>query len=775
MQFGIGQPNPRTEDPKLVRGLGRYADDVSIAGQVHGFALRSPYAHADIGAIDTTEALEAPGVIGILTAQNIACENLGDLPVMGKINHSDGTPMAHVPHPVLVGDRVRHVGEPVAFVIAESYLAARDASELIEIDYEPLEAVVGITRATAPDAPVIWPQAPGNVVLEWDVGDPAAARAAVERAETVVELTVTNNRVVVAPMEPRAALAEYDSATGHFTLHACSQGAHKLSKPLAEHVLKIAPGDLRILTGDVGGAFGMKNFLFHEYVLALVAARRWRRPVKWTADRSESFVSDIQGRDRVMTGRMGFDAQHRITGLQVEMAADFGAYVSQFMPFVATLASTAVGSGLYNIPALHTHVRGVMTNTVPIDAYRGAGRPETAYLLERLLDKAARQFGLSQGEIRRRNVVTPDLFPHDTGVGLIYDCGEFGRHLEIALETVDADGFEARREEAKARGRLRGLGVCGMLDRCGGGGPDMVDLRIDPAGGVTLAVGTQTNGQGHETAYTQIVAGGLGIAPENIRVRQGDSDLVPYGSGNGGSNFIAVAGSACQITVEKAIEKGRRIAGHLMEAAEGDIEFENGMFRIAGTDRTMSLAEVARKSYDTASLPPGEEPGFQVIGSFKPQDGPTFPNGTHVCELEVDPETGTVELLRYLAVDDVGTVINPLLVDGQVHGGVAQGIGQALAEETVYDPDSGQLLTGTFMDYRLPRASDLPMIETDRICVPTPRNPLGAKGNGEAGAIGAPPAVMHALLDALSPLGIHHLDMPATPMKVWRAIQEASS
>ncbi|MGY8998212.1 MAG: xanthine dehydrogenase family protein molybdopterin-binding subunit, partial [Alphaproteobacteria bacterium] len=420
-------------------------------------------------------------------------------------------------------------------------------------------------------------------------------------------------------------------------------------------------------------------------------------------------------------------------------------------------------------------VLGVMTNTVPIDAYRGAGRPETAYLLERLLDKAAREFGLSQGEIRRRNVITPDLFPHDTGVGLIYDCGDFGRHLEMALETVDADGFETRRTEAKARGRLRGLGVCGMLDRCGGGGPDMVDLRIDPAGGVTLAVGTQTNGQGHETAYTQIVAGGLGIAPENIRVRQGDSDLVPYGSGNGGSNFIAVAGSACQITVEKAIEKGRRIAGHLMEAAEGDIDFEDGTYRIAGTDRTMSLIEVARKSYDTASLPTGEEPGFQVIGSFKPQDGPTFPNGTHVCELEVDPETGTVELLRYLSVDDVGTVINPLLVDGQVHGGVAQGIGQALAEETVYDPDSGQLLTGTFMDYRLPRASDLPMIETDRICVPTPRNPLGAKGNGEAGAIGAPPAVMHALLDALAPLGIHHLDMPATPMKVWRAIQEASS
>jgi carbon-monoxide dehydrogenase large subunit len=775
MQFGIGQPNPRTEDPKLVRGLGRYADDVSVAGQAYGFALRSPYAHADITRVEVAAARAAPGVIGVLTAADLMEEGIGDLPVMGKVANGDGSAMPDVPHPVLAGDRVRHVGEPVAFVVAETYLAARDAAELIEIDYAPLDVVVGIANALKPGAPQIWPQAPGNVVLEWDVGNAQAAKAAVENAASVVELTVSNNRIVVAPMEPRAALAEYDQASGRFTLHACSQGAHKLSKPLAEHVLKVTPGDLRVLTGDVGGAFGMKNFLFHEYVLALVAARRWRRPVKWTADRSESFMSDIQGRDRLMTGRMGFDAEHRITGLQVDMAADFGAYVSQFMPFVATLASTAVGSGLYNIPALHTHVRGVMTNTVPIDAYRGAGRPETAYLLERLLDKAARQFGLSQGEIRRRNVISRDGFPHDTGVGLIYDCGDFSRHLEHALAAVDAEGFEARRDEAKRRGRLRGLGVTGMLDRCGGGGPDMVDLRIDPAGGVTLAVGTQTNGQGHETAYTQIVAGGLGIAPERIRVRQGDSDLVPYGSGNGGSNFIAVAGSACQITVEKAIEKGKRIAGHLMEAAVGDIEFEDGTFRIAGTDRTVSLAEVARKSYDTASLPPGEEPGFQVIGSFKPQDGPTFPNGTHVCELEVDPETGTVELLRYLAVDDVGTVINPLLVDGQVHGGVAQGIGQALAEETVYDPDSGQLMTGTFMDYRLPRASDLPMIETDRICVPTPRNPLGVKGNGEAGAIGAPPAVMHALLDALSPLGIDHLDMPATPLKIWRAIQEAKA
>ncbi len=773
MRFGVGQPNPRTEDPRLVRGLGRYADDVSLPGQYYGVAVRSPHAHAGIGGIDTRAAASAPGVRLVLTAADLEAEGIGALPVAGGLKNRDGSPLADIPHPVLPADRVRHVGEPVAFVVAETAAGARDAADLVAVDYEPLAPAIGTARALDPGAPEIWPQAPGNRVLDWEIGDAAAAERALREAAHVVELAVENNRVAVAPMEPRAALAECDPADGRFTLRVCSQGAHKLAGPLADAVLKIPRGDLRVLTGDVGGAFGMKNFLFHEYALALVAARRLRRPVKWTADRSESFVSDLQGRDRVMTGRMAFDADRRITGLQVETIANFGAYISQFMPFVATLASTAVQSMAYAIPAIHAHVTGVMTNTVPVDAYRGAGRPETGFMVERLLDKAARRFGMAPAELRGLNHVKADRFPWDTGLGFVYDCGEFDRHQALALERSDAAGFEARRDESERRGKLRGLGVAGVFDRCGGLGPDMVDLRIDPGGGVLLKVGTQTNGQGHETAYKQIVAGGLGVEESRIRVLQGDNDLVPFGSGNGGSNFIAVAGSACAIAVGKAIEKGKRIAGHLLEAAEDDIAFEDGAFRIVGTDRTVGLAEVAARSYDAGDLPPGEEIGFQAIGGFKPMDGPTYPNGTHVCELEVDPETGAVELLRYVAVDDVGVVVNPLLVDGQVHGGVAQGIGQALAEEAVYDSASGQLLTGSFMDYPLPRAADLPDIETGRIVVPTARNPLGVKGNGESGAIGGPPAVVNALVDALSPYGIEHIDMPATPMKVWRAIREA--
>ena len=773
MRFGVGQPNPRTEDPRLVRGLGRYADDANLPGQCHGAVVRSHHAHADVVGVDVSAAADAPGVRLALTAADLEAEGIGDLPTVGGLKNRDGSPLAHIPHPVLASDRVRYVGEPVAFVVAETAPEARDAAELVAVDYAPLEPAVGTVRALEPDAPEIWPQAPGNRILDWEIGDARATERAIREADDVVELDVVNNRVVVAPMEPRSALAEYDPADRRFTLRVCSQGAHKLAAPLADAVLKVPRGDLRVLTGDVGGAFGMKNFVFHEYALVLVAARRLRRPVKWTADRSESFTSDLQGRDRAMTGRMAFDAERRIVGLRVETIANFGAYVSQFMPFVATVASTAVQSMAYAIPAVHARVTGAMTNTAPIDAYRGAGRPETGFMVERLLDKAARRFGVTPAELRRLNHVKAEQFPWDTGLGFVYDGGEFDRHQALALDRADAVGFEARRRESERRGKLRGLGLTGVFDRCGGMGPDMVDLRIDPTGGILLKVGTQTNGQGHETAYKQIVADGLGVGEDRIRVLQGDNDLTPFGSGNGGSNFIAVAGSACAIAVEKAVEKGKRIAGRLLEAAERDIAFEDGAFRIAGTDRAVSLAEVAARSFDAASLPPGEEIGFRVVGDFKPMDGPTYPNGTHVCELEVDPETGAVELLRYVAVDDVGAVVNPLLVDGQVHGGVAQGIGQALVEEAVYDPGTGQLLTGSFMDYPLPRAADLPDIETDRIVVPTTRNPLGAKGNGEAGAIGGPPAAINALIDALSPYGVEHIDMPATPMKVWRAIREA--
>ncbi len=775
MQFGIGQPVPRTEDSRLVRGLGRYADDVNLAGQLWGFALRSPHAHADIVRLGCAAARRHPGVHLVLTAADLEASDIGAMPFTAGVVSRDGTPVAPVPRPVLAGPRVRHVGEPVAFVVAESASAARDAGESIEVDYRPLDAAIGTAEALACDAPQIWNEAPGNVVLDWEVGSASAVEAALASADRVVDLRVVNNRVVVAPLEPRAAIGEFDAGSGRYTLHACSQGAHKLAAPLADGVLKVPRSQVRVLTGDVGGAFGMKNFLFHEYVLVLVAAQRLGRPVKWTSSRSESFVSDLQGRDRVMTGRMAFDRDLKITGLEVDVVANFGAYVSQFMPFVATLAATAIQSMAYRIPAIHTRVRGVVTNTVPIDAYRGAGRPETAFLVERLLDKAARQFGVDAVGLRRRNFVRREDFPWDTGIGFVYDCGEFERHLDMALEHADREGFAARREESRRRGLLRGFGVTSVFDRCGGIGPDMVDLSVDRTGHVVAKVGTQSNGQGHETAYTQIICDGLGIDAGRIRILQGDNDLVAYGSGNGGSNFAAVAGSACRITVERAIEKGRRLAACFLEAAPADIVFEDGAYRIDGTDRGMTFTDVAVRAHDAMALPPDEDIGFQVIGSFKPREGPTYPNGTHVCELEVDPETGAIELTRYVAVDDVGVVINPLLVDGQVHGGVAQGIGQALAEDAVYEKESGQLVSGSFMDYRLPRAGDLPGIETDRIAVPTTRNPLGVKGNGESGAIGAPPAVINALIDALAPLGIDHIDMPATPLKVWRAIRDARS
>ena len=773
MQFAMGQPNPRTEDPRLVTGGGRYADDENLDGQLWGAVLRSPHAHASIASIDCRDARSTPGVRLVLTAADLEAEGIGSLPFAGAVTNRDGSPIAAIPHPVLATGRVRHVGEPVVFVVAESRETARDACEAVQVDYDPLDAVTGTAGALGEEAPQLWEEAPGNVVLDWEVGDAEAVRSGFAAADRVVELEVVNNRVVVAPLEPRAAIGDYEPESGRFILHACSQGAHKLATPLARDVLKV-PGDrLRVLTGDVGGAFGMKNFLFHEYVLVLVAARRLRRPVKWTADRSESFVSDLQGRDRVMKGRMAFDSACRIVALEVDVVANFGAYVSQFMPFVATRAATAIQSMAYRIPAIHTRVRGVMTNTVPIDAYRGAGRPETGFMVERLLDLAARRFGLSGSAIRRLNHVRKEDFPWDTGLGVIYDCGEFARHLDLALDHADVAGFPARREEAARRGMLRGLGVTGVFDRCGGMGPDMVDLDIDSEGKVLARVGTQTNGQGHETVYTQIIADRLKVDPTRIRILQGDNELVPFGSGNGGSNFIAIAGSACLIAVGHAIDKGRRITAHLLESAVEDIVFEDGVFRIDGTDRTLTFEEVAAAAGDPAGMAEGEEPGWRVSGTYKAPDGPAFPNGTHICELEVDPETGMTELKRYVAVDDAGVVINPLLVDGQMHGGVAQGIGQALTEEALYDPGSGQLLTGSFLDYQLPRASDLVMIETDRIEVPTTRNVLGAKGVGETGAIGSPPAVINALVDALAPLGIDHIDMPATPLKVWKAIQNA--
>ena len=771
-QFAIGQSVRRIEDPRLVTGFGRFTDDVSAPGEAHGFVLRSPRAHADIMGLDVEAARSAPGIVGVVTIEDLEAAGIGDLPCSVRPKNRDGSDMAHPPRPVLARGRVRHVGEPVAFVVAETLNQAKDAAELIDVDYAALSTIAETGRATAGNAVNIWPEAPGNVALDWGNGDETATEAAFEKAAHVVALDIVNNRVVVNAMEPRAALGYYDPIGETFDLATGSQGVHFLQGVLAEQIFNVPRTSMRVRSGDVGGAFGMKNFLYPEHVLVLDAARRFGRPVKWTGERSESFMSDTQGRDHVTTAKIAFDADHRILGLRVDIIANLGAYLSNYAPFVPTMASTGLLSGLYDIPAIYVHVREVYTNTVPVDAYRGAGRPESAYCVERLMSHAAGELGLAPEEIRRRNFIARDNFPYATQVGLTYDDGDFENHLDRALVIAGRDDFEIRREASARNGKLRGMGFACYIERCGGGGPDMVDMRVDASGGVTLFVGTITNGQGHDTTYAQLTAALLGVPIEKIRIIQGDTDAAPYGSGNGGSNFVAVGGNACAVAARKVLDKGRRIAAQVLEAAEADIEFAEGTFRIVGTDRAMALADVAAASLDPANLPEGIEPGLQVVGSYKPP-GITFPNGTHVCEVEIDPDTGAVEILRYTVVDDFGVLINPMLVEGQVHGGIAQGLGQALAENTVYDLANGQLVTGSFMDYQLPPARDLGPVVFETIEVPCKNNALGVKGSGEAGAVGSPPAAINALIDAMKPLGICHVDMPATPLKLWRLIDVA--
>ncbi len=770
-QFALGQPVRRVEDLRLITGNGRYTDDGAAFGEVYGYVLRSPYAHADITGLNVDAVRDSPGVVGVVTIDDLDADGIGDLPCSVRPDNSDGTSMYHPPRPALARGRVRHVGEPIAFVVAQTLSQAKDAAELIEVDFEPLNAVASTAGAVSKTAVEIWPQAPGNVALDWSNGDEATTEAAFAGAAHVVTLNLVNNRVVVNPMEPRAARGDYDRAAQRFELDSGSQGVHFLQNILADKIFGVPRTAVHVTTGDVGGAFGMKNFLYPEQVLVLDAARRFGCPVRWTGERTESFMSDTQGRDQVTTAMLALDADHRILGLKVDLIANLGAYLSNYAPAVPTSASTILLSGLYDIPAIHVRVREVYTNMVPMDAYRGAGRPETAYCVERLMDHAAVELGIAPEELRRKNFVPRDKFPYVTQVGMTYDDGDFARHLERALSLGDHAGFEARRVASAEAGKLRGLGFACYIERCGGGGPDMVDMRVDPSGGVTLFVGTITNGQGHDTAYAQLTADRLGLPIERIRIVQGDSDATPYGSGVGGSNFIAVGGNACAVAIDNVIDKGRKVAAQALEASEADIDFADGAFSIVGTDRSVSLTDIAAAALDPAALPPDTDPGLQAVGSYK-APGVTFPNGTHLCELEVDPETGMIDVLNYLVVDDFGVIVNPMLVEGQVHGGVAQGVGQAFAEHTVYD-ETGQLLSGSFMDYQLLRAGDLSSIAFETIEVPAKNNALGVKGCGEAGATGSAPAAINALLDALRPIGVRHVDMPATPDKLWRLIRQA--
>ncbi|MEA2780415.1 MAG: aerobic carbon-monoxide dehydrogenase large subunit [Rhodospirillaceae bacterium] len=769
-QFGIGQTVRRVEDRRFLTGSGQYVGDIDLPRQLHAYFLRSPHPHARIRKIDATAASAAPGVALVALGRDLVADGIGTLPCDIQLDNRDGTPMKKPPRQALATDSVRYVGDGVAMVLAESLAQARDAAELIEVDYEALPAVTNTRAALDSDAPQVWPEIPGNLALDWQLGDEAAVDAALARAAHVTRLTLVNNRVVVNSMEPRGVVAAYDPGSERFTVWSSTQGSHSLRDWLAKSILHVPPERVRVITPDVGGGFGMKFFLYPEHVAVTWAARKIGRPVKWVGERSDAFQTDTHGRDHVSNAALALDADGQFLALKVETVANLGAYLSSYAPYIPTVAGNYMLGGLYRTSAIHSRVKCVYSHTVPVDAYRGAGRPEAAYLVERVVDAAARELGLSPDELRRRNFIPAEAMPFTTAAGATYDSGEFTALMEKAMHLADWSGADARKADSQARGKRRGIGMATYVEGCGGGGEDMAEVRLDPAGNVAIAVGTQSNGQGHATAYAQIAAERLGIPIERIRVHQGDTDRLSFGTGTGGSRSLPVGGHAVLAAADKVVVKARRIAAQLLEAADADIEFAEGRFTIVGTDKSVSIEEVATAAYQAERRPDGAADfGLAETAAYLPK-GSTFPNGCHIVELEVDPDTGSVEIDRYTIVDDFGAAINPLLLLGQIHGGTAQGIGQALFEHTIYDPETGQLVTGSLMDYQLPRALDLPEFKIEFHNVPCKTNPLGIKGAGEAGAIGAPPAVINALVDALAEWGVSHIDMPATPQHIWGAI-----
>ncbi len=771
-EFGVSQAITRREDDRLLTGLGRFVDDETPDNLAHAVILRSPFANALISGLEVAEAKAAPGVLAVVTGANLAADGIGEIPVLVAPEPKPGTEFHPHSQPALATTRVRFAGDPVAFVVAETLAQARDAAELIEIDYETSAATTDCFEATLDGAPEVWPDAPRNLAFEWECGDQAATEAAFAEAAHVVKLRVVNNRVVLSALETRGAVASYDGEAGKFTLTTGTQSPNSIKEQLVENIFDLSDQQVRVLVHDVGGGFGGKNSLYPEQILALYTARALGRPVKWMGERTDAFVSDFHGRDNVNIGEMALDDAGRFLALRLTTYANLGGYIAN-RGVVSPLNGTLVTINCYDIPTIYVHVLGVYTHTVPTDPYRGAGRPEVLYLVERLVDAAARDLGHDRVELRRRNYIPPDAFPYATPTGLSYDSAEFEANMDLALKEGDWAGFEARRRTAKARGKLRGIGMANYLERCGGGAglSENAILRFDAGGAVTLLIGSQANGQGHDTAYSQIVNECLDLPFEKIRVVQGDTDRIASGEGTGGSWSIPMGGGAVWGAADEVIDKARRLAAHLLEAAEVDISFEEGRFRVAGTDVSIGLGEVAKAAFDPARLPPDTEPGLEGEHRFIPENY-TFPYGCHIAEVEVDPETGRVELLGYLAAHDYGRALNPLLLGGQVHGGLAQGIGQALTEHTVYGED-GQLLAGSFMDYGLPRADEVPSIDFILNSTPTTRNPMGVKGCGESGAAGSPPAVMNAIVDALKDYGLRHLDMPATPERVWRAIRAA--
>ena len=776
---GIGARVLRKEDKRFLTGKGRYTDDMVVPGMKHAAFVRSPHAHAKIVGIDTAAAKKMPGVIGVLTGKELKADGIGNLICGWMIHSKDGSPMKMGAWSPLATDTVRYVGDAVVIVVADTKGQARDAAEAVEIIYEELPVVVSVVEALKEGAPQLHPEAPGNLIFDWDLGEEKAANDAFAKAAHVTKMDIVNNRLVPNAMEPRATLGVYDAAEDHYTCWTTSQNPH-VARLVLSAFYNVAPENkLRVIAPDVGGGFGSKIFIYPEEIICLWASKKTGVPVKWAADRTESFLADAHGRDHVTHAEIAFDKDNKILGLKVQTIANLGAYMSLFSSSVPTYLYATLLSGQYDIPAIHANVKTVYTNTAPVDAYRGAGRPEASYVLERIMETAARELKVSPAELRRKNFIRS--FPHQTPVVMNYDAGDFDATLDTAIKAADYAGFEQRREEAAKRGKLRGIGLSCYIEACGiapsaavgslGAGVGLwesAEVRVNAVGTIEVLTGSHSHGQGHETTFAQLAAERFGVPIDSISIVHGDTDKVQMGMGTYGSRSGAVGMSAIVKALDKVEAKAKKIAAHLLEADEGDIEIKNGDVRVAGTDKSLPWFQVALAAYTAHNLPSGMEPGLKE-GAFYDPSNFTFPGGCHICEVEVDPETGVTEIIQFVAADDFGKIINPMIVEGQVHGGIAQGIGQALLEGTHYD-DSGQLLTASYMDYTMPRAQNLPSFDVMTTETPCPSNPLGIKGCGEAGAIGSPPAVINAITDA-----IHNNDlaMPATPQTVWAAIQAA--
>ena len=782
---GIGAAVRRKEDLRFVRGAGKYTDDMNLEGQAYAYILRSPHAHASIRSIDTSAARASDGVIAVFTAEDMTA--VGGIPCGWQVHGKDGNPMAEPKHPVLAEGKVRHTGDPVAVVIAKSRTQARDASEGIIIDYDALDAVVDMQQAVMEGTTSVHDDVGTNVCFDWALGDKDAVDEAFANADHVASLDLVNNRLIANAIEPRCAIGDYDQATGQYTLHTTSQNPHVIRLLMGAFVLGLPEHKLRVHAPDVGGGFGSKIFHYAEEIIVTWAAAQINKPVKWTADRSESFVSDAHGRDHVTTVELALDGNGKFQALRETTLANMGAYLSTFAPCVPTYLHGTLLAGQYSTPAIYSEVKAVFTNTVPVDAYRGAGRPEATYLLERIVQVAADELGIDAAEIRRRNFIQPDEFPYQTPVALVYDTGNYEASMGKALAAADYDGFAGRKEASRRAGKLRGIGIASYIEACGiapsniagalgarAGLYEAATIRVNPTGSVSVLTGSHSHGQGHETTFAQVVSDKLGIDFDSVDVVHGDTDKIPFGMGTYGSRSIAVGGAAIVKAIDKIVAKGKKIAAHLLETSESDIEFENGQFVVPGTDKAKAFGEIALAAYVPHNYPLEElEPGLEETAFYDPKNF-TFPAGTYVCEVEVDQDTGTVDIASFHATDDFGTVINPMIVEGQVHGGIVQGIGQAILEGCSYD-ENGQLLSGSYMDYTMPRATDVPSFTVDTTVTECTHNPLGVKGCGEAGAIGSPPAVMNAILNALSEVGVTNLDMPATPHRVWQAIRDAQA